>query len=368
MDQTKLNNFTLFLSGRESNYPRNQVILTSLQRFSNTDIVSSQRDDISRGSYIRIILQSIKCILKSLPKLICSKYSFIFVGFFGQFIILPISFFTNAPIIFDFFVSAYDTLVFDRKIFKQNSIIANALYKLDYFSCKKAELILVDTQTQGNYFSKIFSIPKEKIKVLYVGCNEELFQPRDLIEDPNLVLYYSTYMPLHGVEIVIQAAKILENISPIRFKLIGEGMGLQEALKLVNKLNVTNISFSPPVPIVELPREIAAATICLGGHFGNTEKAKRVIPGKVFQILAMKKPVIVSDNEANRELFTHGIDAWFCCLNDPNSLANGIKFLHENLELRRKISEEGYRTFKSKAGFQALGKTLENIIINQQLH
>ncbi|HPX96396.1 MAG: glycosyltransferase [Syntrophomonadaceae bacterium] len=365
MSKERSDNLVLFLSGRESNYPRNQMIIAALQNSYHTEVISSQRDDISRGSFYCIILQSIKCSIKALKGLIFSKYKFIFVGFFGQFILLFISSFTKVPMVFDFFVSAYDTLVFDRKLFKSNSIIAKLLYKLDFFCCNKAELILVDTKTQGNYFSDIFFIPKEKIKVLFVGCDEDLFHPIEINEDPDLVLYYSTYMPLHGVEIVIQAAKILENTSSIKFKLIGEGMGLQSALELANNLNTSNILFSPSIPLMLLPDEIAKATICLGGHFGNTAKAKRVIPGKIYQILAMRKAAIVGDTKANRELLTHGIDAWFCNLSDPNSLADGIKILHENQELRKQISEAGYQTFKSKASFKTLGITFESTIINQ---
>lgn len=361
-------NRSLFLSGRESNYPRNQLIITSLQKIFNTEVLSSQRHDISRGSYMRIISQSVKCIVKTILKLWCNNYRFIFIGFFGQLIVLPISLVTKTPLVFDFFISTYDTLVLDRKVLRPSSIIAKALFKLDYYSCKKSNLILVDTQSHCDYFSNTFFIPKDKMAVLHVGCDEEVFHPLEVVENPNLVLYYSTFMPLHGVEVVIQAAKILENICKIQFKLIGEGMGLNIALDMVEKLNVRNIFFSPPISLLQLPKEIAEASICLGGHFGYTEKAKRVIAGKTYQILAMKKPVIVSDCEANRELLTHKKDAWFCNLGDPKSLADGIKILHENIELRMSIAEEGYNTYKSKVSFEKLGREFEKILITHQLH
>lgn len=358
----------LFLSGREANYPRNQLIINSLKSFSKTEVISSQRKDISSGSYTRIILQSAKCIFVSILKLLFNTYQLIFIGFFGQLIVLPISIMTKTPLVLDFFVSAYDTLVFDRQKIRKTSIIAKLLYKMEKLGCKRAALIYVDTQSHRDYFCDLFFIPKEKIEVLPVGCDEDIFQPIDVIENLNLVLYYSTYMPLHGVDIVIQAAKLLENISPIQFKLIGRGMGLNRSMELARHLNVQNVTFSPPVRLLQLPKEIATATICLGGHFGDTAKARRVIAGKTYQILAMKKPVIVSDCEANRELLIHTKDAWFCGLSDPKSLAEGIKTLHENHALRNQIAENGYKTFKSKASFKELGRKFEHQLITHQFH
>ena len=50
---------------------------------------------------------------------------------------------------------------------------------------------------------------------------------------------------------------------------------------------------------------ISISDLCLAGHFsGKIGKAKRVIPGKAFIYLAMGKPTILCENDANRELFS----------------------------------------------------------------
>jgi len=81
---------------------------------------------------------------------------------------------------------------------------------------------------------------------------------------------------------------------PVEFRLIGSGQTFKETKKLSKQLGLRNIEFLPPIPIEELPYEISAADICLGGHFGLTEKAARVVPGKIYQILAMEKPIIAA--------------------------------------------------------------------------
>jgi glycosyltransferase involved in cell wall biosynthesis len=350
----------LFLSGRESNYPRNDIIISALKKQAKLDVVSPKKKEISRGNYFQIFFQSLKGIIISFPKIIFNRYSIIFVGFFGQFIIIPISFISKTKIIFDFFLSAYDTMVNDRKVIKKNSLLSKLLFKLDLKSCNSADIILVDTDQNLRFYSSIFKVPTKKFRVLFVGCNEELFFPRQAEIDNNLVLYYSSYMPLHGVDVIIRSAKLLAD-TPIHFKIIGEGMEFGRSLKLVRELEINNISFLPPIPLSDLPNEISKAAICLGGHFGDTEKARRVIAGKTYQLLAMEKATIVGDNKANRELLIHGKDTIFCEMNNPESLAAAIRLLHVNKTLRDNIAKEGYKTFINKASKKVLQESIEAI-------
>jgi hypothetical protein len=54
----------------------------------------------------------------------------------------------------------------------------------------------------------------------------------------------------------------------------------------------------------ELAIKINASDLCLSGHFNDhIKKSKRVIAGKTFIFNKMKKPMILGDNLANRELF-----------------------------------------------------------------
>ncbi len=359
---------SLFISGREINYPRNELIISALQDISSVDVIGIEREDVSKGGERYILSQSINGFLKAIPKVTLRKYDFIFVGFFGQLLMIPLGLLTKKPIFFDVFVSSYDTLIYDRKKYKQNSLVARSSYFIDKSSCNLADMIFIDTQTHANYFNKAFGIAPQKMQVVYVGCDEDLFFPRSLAVDENKVLYYCSYLPLHGVDIVVQAAKLLQNSIPVKFKLIGDGIEYLKIRSLVNELGLNNIDFFPSIPIHSLPQEIASSAICLGGHFGPSEKAKNVIPGKTFQLLAMRKPVIAGDNAANHELLTHNQDAWFCEMNNPTALAEAIETLYYDQTLRVRISNNGYKTFLNKASKAVLRKQISTIISKNLNH
>lgn len=358
----------LFVSGREINYPRNDLIIRALKLFTNVKSIGPRKRLISRGSYLQIVYQSILGIIKTVVQTIQNNFSIIVIGFFGQFLVHPIAKLTKKQIVFDFFISTWDTLVNDREKIRKDSLLSKIAQKLDQKSCQASDLILVDTQTSLSFYHLQLNIPKEKMKVLFVGCNEDIFYPRIVEEDKTLVLYYSSYMPLHGVDIVVKAAKLLEHQNDLHFLIIGEGQEYQNIQNLVKNLEVSNIDFVPTLPLVELPNQIARASICLGGHFGASDKAKRVIAGKTFQLLAMRKPTIVGDNDANRELLAHGQNAWFCKMNDPEALAEAILHLYEHENLRKEIAQKGYDRFKEQASLEVLSERLKSYIVEMRPH
>ena len=108
----------LYLIGREIEYPRNDILLRALRRFSDVDVIGVSKRPKS------LIINSLMIIVKSLHNLRNTNYDLIFIGFYGQLIIPVIGSFVRTPILFDAFISTYDTLILDRKLFPQQSILA----------------------------------------------------------------------------------------------------------------------------------------------------------------------------------------------------------------------------------------------------
>ncbi len=345
----------LFITTREYEYPRNQMLLRIFRSLGNVEVIGSSR----RGS---LTWRSLGYTLRALTILPQKKFDLIFVGFYGQLVMLPLGFLSRIPIIFDAYLSTYDTLCFDRKVFSPQSLPGRLFYQIDRLSCTLAGEVVLDTCSQKTYFTTTFGVSSNKIRPFFVGCDERLFFPRPDTPVEPFILFYGSYLPLHGVDTIVRAAHLLRDELPLRFRLIGDGPTVNQTRRLAEDLRATNIDFVPSVPLNELPDQIARATICLGGHFGATEKAGRVISSKTYQCLAMAKTVIVGDNPANHELLVHGKDVWFCAMNDPQALADAIRTLYKDPSLRAGISSSAYKTFLEKASFPVLKDEMEKIV------
>jgi glycosyltransferase involved in cell wall biosynthesis len=308
--------------------------------------------------------------LRLLPRLLKAvarrDYDLIFVGFYGYLLVPWLRRLSRAPLIFDAFVSNYDTLCFDRQLFQPDSLRSKIAFWLDKLACRQADLVLLDTASHRDYFIETFDLPQKKVDFLYVSCNEDMFHPLKGGKQSHQfqVLSYSSYLPLHGVQHIIRAAKLLESETKIRFQLIGEGLTYSAIRELAEQLRPNNVDFAPFMPYTELPGQIAQADLCLAGPFGETPKARRVIPGKLFQFLAMARPAIAGETEANRELVTHGQNIWLTPLGQAEALATAIVKMSEDPILRDSLAQEGYTCYRERASEHVIQQKLSGIIKN----
>ena len=347
----------LYLAGRELSYPRNDVILRALKKLGDVETIGLSNRPNS------LIISSIYVTLKALPRLLLENYDLIFVGFFGYLLIFPVSIFSKKPIVFDAFISTFDTLSGDRNIIGPKSPSGRLAFRLDRGATQRASKVILDTPLHAEYFVETFNLSQEKVYSLPVGCNEDIFFPRPKKNSRGFsrILFYSSYMPLHGVESVVKAANLLQS-EEIEFRIIGDGPRYKEVQRLVKESNTINIEFKKPVPIKRLPFEIASADICLGGHFGLSSKAGRVIPGKIYQILAMAQPLIAGDTPANRDLLTHGESAHLSTPGDPEELADSIMRLHNDPLYRDRLASDGRSLYEKKCSESIIKRQIQDLI------
>ena len=341
----------LYTCGREPEYQRNAMLQACLKANFSV-LAATDRASVLPARYLRVAAKLLKA-----P----ADYDLACVGFLGQPLMPLMRRITRRPILFDAFLSIYDTLCYDRRRFAPQSLAGRLAFWLDRTSCAQADLVMLDTQTHTHYFQQTFGIPAEKLTHLFVGCDERVFFPRPTIQT-GYVLFYGSFLPLHGIEVIVRAARLLQADTRIRFRVIGNGLEYGRIRRLAEALQLSNVDFAPPVPLSALPDQIAGATVCLGGHFAGSDKAQRVIAGKTFQCLAMGKPTIVGDNPANRELLTPGFDVAFCPPADPEALAQAILTLVNDPDLRAHLSENARATFLARASVAALSPQVRQMV------
>lgn len=341
------------------NYPRNETIIEGLRQ-NNVNVIECHPDfDVTK--HTPKILP--KIYMKLLEKIMSLKKDFdiIIVGYPGWYtfwLAKLVSLYTRKPVIFDAFISLYNTMVLDRQIVDKKSFFAKSLYLLDKYSMKFADLCITDTLEHIRYFSETFHIPVEKFRKVPVGANEKIFYSRNNeVDNENFnVLFYGYFTPLHGLDVILHAAKLLESKKNIKFLIIGKTI---EGNVNVPRISTKNVRFLKPISYIDLPKFISKSQICLG-IFGKTRKAKLVVPNKIYQSIAMKKAVITADTPAMHEEFTN-MKNIFLCDPTPESLADAVLLLEEDKILRNKIAKSAYQLFINNFTTKKVGERMKEL-------
>lgn len=336
----------LFVAGREIEYSRNAVLLDAFRKCASVEVIA---DTTTSPRYW---LRTVTVIARAFWALWKGEFDLVFIGFYGHILLRVLGPFIRVPILFDAFVSNYDTLCFDRKVFAPQSLFGRMAFWLDNTNVHRATHILLDTEEHAKYFVSTFGLDASKVSVFPVGCRDDLFFPHE--QSPTSyaartqVLYYCTFLPLHGVGVVLDAANLLVE-EPIDFCIIGDGPQRKRMVEYADMLALQNLTWTMPVPVDKLADEIAKADICLGGHFGSSDKAKRVVPGKIYQMLAMGSAVIASDSAANGRFLSDKKNALLIPPQDPAALADAIRHLHQDREMRNAIGAGGRQLYLATA-------------------
>ncbi|WP_037296837.1 glycosyltransferase [Ruminococcus flavefaciens] len=309
----------LYIATKNSDYLRLVQEIRLLRENGNTVTVISSPSK----SYPKRLLQVYGRLLRTSMK----DYDMSFVGFAPQ-LVLPLfrRKLKKKPLAMDFFISMYDTLCFDRKKFRPESLAGRLLRRIDRKTLVAADLAICDTKAHGRYFCKEFGFPAEKMSVLYLEADSSIYYPRPMKEHSDFtVLYFGSVLPLQGVSVILKAIDLLKDEKGLRFVFVGP-LGSDNIRTGENITEYINW-----LPQEELAEKIAGADLCLAGHFdGDIMKAKRTIAGKTYIYRAMEKPVVLGDNPANRELFSESDKGvYFCEMGSPEKLAELIKQIKE---------------------------------------
>ncbi|QEE16042.1 glycosyltransferase [Promethearchaeum syntrophicum] len=355
------------------NYPRNRILVKGLY---NNGVELYEINEPLKPNYIltfhnlkSLLFATFKLIKKSfnLPKVdyIINLYpgfnSFFLAKFFSKYIF-------HTPLVYDPFISLYNTWVNDYKILNRDSISSVLLRVFEKITFDKSDILLADTYHHKYYFSEEYKIPLSKIFNIFIGADSQKFFPIDpknfaLNEKFSknkgkfIVSFIGGFIPLQGIDFILDAARILNPYKDIIFEIIGgiKGNLLFEKAKKFKKIHqLNNIIFYNFQPLDELKYFINRSDIQLG-IFGESFKSKIVIPNKVFQAIACKKTVITAKTPAIKELFTDGKDIILSKPKSGKSLASKILFLYENQNLRLKIAQNGFYTYKNLLTPKILG-------------
>lgn len=158
---------------------------------------------------------------------------------------------------------------------------------------------------------------------------------------PKHVLFVGSFIPFHGIDVIVRAAHLLRERSDIRFVLIGSGQTYAQSERLAATLDLTHIELRKGYfPFATLRGDYERASICLG-VFGEGEKRNVVVPNKVLDALTLGRPVITASSAAIEAVMTPGEQLVTVPPGDPRALADAISDLLADPARCRRLVEAG---------------------------
>jgi glycosyltransferase involved in cell wall biosynthesis len=283
----------------------------------------------------------------------------LYPGYFDMPVVAALARIRRVPIIFDTFISLHDTVVGDRALRRPDSAAGRITRWIDRIACRAATLVLADTPAHADYFASLTGVARDRFRILWLGAQEDVFHPNPhAAQSERLVVFHGTFIPLQGLETIVRAAKQLEG-DGVRFRVIGDGQERPRIEALVAELGASNVELVGVLPLAAIPDEIASATLCLG-IFGTTPKAGRVVPNKLFECIAVGRPVLTADTPAIRSAFDGEVAV--VPAGDPAALAAAIRELLADPEQLSSLAEAGHARFARDYSDAALSKLLSGYV------
>jgi len=219
---------------------------------------------------------------------------------------------------------------------------------LEEFMYRKAALIT--GQTQGIVDNIRNRFPKKTVYWLPNGADIALFNPQSISSDWRmeqgfkktdlLFIYAGIIGYAQGLEIILEVARDHKNNNEIKFILLGNGPEKPRLMQIADALKLENVIFIDAVPKPELPAILFAADAVIV-PLKRLELFKGAIPSKIFEALAMEKPVLLGVEGEAEELFIKRAQAGISFIpENAADLSEKIRWLLNN---RKEISKMGRR-------------------------
>ncbi|QDV26824.1 glycosyltransferase family 4 protein [Aureliella helgolandensis] len=230
-----------------------------------------------------------------------------------------------------------------------------------------AKLIVVVSSSLKNSLIEI-GIPAKKILVLpnavaladfRVQLAGDEVRARYKLENKTVIGFVGSFTFWHRVGFLVESiAPLLRTDPNLHLLLVGSGEERQSVETLVTECGVQDsVTFTGKLAHTQIPGTIAAMDIGVMPHsndFGS--------PMKIFEYMAMKKPVVAANFQPIAEVIEHGKNGLLFPPGSCDALLGCLNQLIDDADLRRTMGEYGRRCVESNHTWDANCKRILDAI------
>ncbi len=166
------------------------------------------------------------------------------------------------------------------------------------------------------------------------------FRAANGLGDRFVAAYVGTHGMAHGLETIIDAAELLRAKRDIVFLMVGDGSEQRRLAALVKARGLTNVIVLGQRPKAEMPAIWAATDVSLVLLRG-LDLYREVLPSKMFEAMAMRRPMVLGvEGEARELLDAAGAGIGIAPESAPQ-LADAVRELAANRARGRALGQSG---------------------------
>lgn len=254
-----------------------------------------------------------------------------------------------------------------------NTYFINLSEKLELFLYNKSVRIVTVTRGFKDRILEKAQTPDEKIVVIPNGANTELYGPgekdekllREFKLDPSkfIVAYTGLHGLMHGMDFILDAAKLVQDDRDIFFLFIGDGVRKAHLIETAKKYGLQNVIFLEAQEEKNLPHFIHSCDIGLA-TIKKTIVSDRVIPVKVFTYMACAKPVLLCVDGETRDIVESANAGIYIEPENAEQLKNAILKLKSDPSLCEAMGKNGRKLVEQNFSRAALAKKLEQCLLD----
>jgi len=262
----------------------------------------------------------------------------------------------------------------------RNRHIIAMLSALERFAYRTASHIVVVTDSFKTHITRL-GVAENRITVIKNGVDLDLFrqpttndiaQMHSLIESKTgvslkgkfVAAYVGTHGMAHGLQTLMQAAKLCSDEQRIVFLMVGDGAERRGLLELRDRMQLNNVLMLEQMPKSSMPAiwGITGASLVL---LKRSELFKTVIPSKIFESMAMQKPIVLGvEGEAGALVSIAGAGI---CIEPENAqqLADALKGLCNDSDMYARMADAGEQFVRTHFDRRRLAHVYLDVLAGQ---
>ena len=240
--------------------------------------------------------------------------------------------------------------LYEAKFKKSGNIYFLKILKIEQkWSANFATHVITADHHQKEYLHKNCGINSEKITVLLNLPHDEIFKLVPVTKDNSYfkLIYHGTITKRLGIDLMIEAVKVIQGQIPIKLHIYGVGDFLKEVIALRDRYGLQKEVYiaGRVVPTEKLSSIICGMDAGLIANRNTESTARFMFPVKLLEYVYLRIPVIVPRLEIIQNYFDEDMLLFY----EPENiqeLASKIIYLYQNREVRNNIIDNSFKFFE----------------------